>query len=372
MYIFDKEQKILKPLEHATFKSVGLRERQDLQEWIANTQGVFGEELLIIQKEFDGFQDTQERLDLLALDKQGNLVIIENKLDSSGRDVVWQALKYASYCSSLNNKNIVDIFNQYLKGNGIEKTAEDVLEEFFGDSDYENNLNNGNSQRIILVSGNFRREVTSTVLWLLNYGLRIQCFQASVYKFKDELIFNAEQIIPMKNAEDYVISMANKNLDELSTQEEMKNRHHKRYEFWTQFIREASNKTSIFANVSPSKDAWIPGSLGMSGVSINLVVTQKYARTEIFINRGSRDENKKAFDFLYNLKSVIEKDFGGPLVWERMDDKITARIKYQLDGVNAFDKEYWKKINDFLIDSVIRVERSFKRPVSELKLKLKS
>lgn len=39
-----------------------------------------GEELLIIQKEFDGFDDTRERLDLLALDKDGNLVIIENKL----------------------------------------------------------------------------------------------------------------------------------------------------------------------------------------------------------------------------------------------------------------------------------------------------
>lgn len=32
--------------------------------------------------------DTRECLDLLALDKDGNLVIIENKLDDSGRDVV--------------------------------------------------------------------------------------------------------------------------------------------------------------------------------------------------------------------------------------------------------------------------------------------
>jgi len=38
---------------------------------------------LIIQKEFDGFNDTRERLDLLALDKEGNIVIIENKLDDT-------------------------------------------------------------------------------------------------------------------------------------------------------------------------------------------------------------------------------------------------------------------------------------------------
>ena len=35
---------------------------------------VLGEELLIIQKEFDGFNDTKERLDLLALDSDGGLV----------------------------------------------------------------------------------------------------------------------------------------------------------------------------------------------------------------------------------------------------------------------------------------------------------
>ena len=41
----------------------------------------FGEELPIIQKEFDGFEDTRGRRDSLVLDKDGNLVIIEKKLD---------------------------------------------------------------------------------------------------------------------------------------------------------------------------------------------------------------------------------------------------------------------------------------------------
>ena len=67
-----------------------------------------------LPKEFDGFNDTNERLDLLALDKNGNLVIIENKLDDSGKNVVWQALKYAGYCSSLKKDEIKAIFQQYL------------------------------------------------------------------------------------------------------------------------------------------------------------------------------------------------------------------------------------------------------------------
>ncbi len=85
---------------------MGFGERSHLQEWLANNPEALGEEILIIQKEFDGFNDTNERLDLLGLDKQGNLVVIENKLDDTGRDVTWQVLKYASYCSTLKKEQI--------------------------------------------------------------------------------------------------------------------------------------------------------------------------------------------------------------------------------------------------------------------------
>ena len=101
-------------LEVKSFSSLGFTERHHLQEWLANEPDALGEELLIIQKEFDGFDDTRERLDLLALDKDGVLVIIENKLDDTGRDVVWQALKYASYCSNLSKPQLISIYQQYL------------------------------------------------------------------------------------------------------------------------------------------------------------------------------------------------------------------------------------------------------------------
>jgi len=100
MFLIDKNNNNIKKISEKTFSELGFRERENLQEWIAKDPSVLGEDMLIIQKEFDGFNDTRERLDLLALDKQGNLVIIENKLDDSGRDVTWQSLKYASYSAS--------------------------------------------------------------------------------------------------------------------------------------------------------------------------------------------------------------------------------------------------------------------------------
>jgi RecB family endonuclease NucS len=82
----DAQQNKIMRLRERTFTDLGFKERDHLHEWIAKEPSVLGEELLIIQKGFAGFSDTHERLDLLALDKQASLVIIENKLDDSGRE----------------------------------------------------------------------------------------------------------------------------------------------------------------------------------------------------------------------------------------------------------------------------------------------
>ncbi|MCL1803732.1 MAG: endonuclease NucS, partial [Eubacteriaceae bacterium] len=127
MFIIDSKNKRATPVAKKTFAELGFLERQDLQEWICGNPEILGEKLLIIQKEFAGFSDTNERLDLLALDTEGNLVIIENKLDDSGRDVVWQALKYVSYCALLKKSEICDIYQKHL---GSSSVASEKICEF--------------------------------------------------------------------------------------------------------------------------------------------------------------------------------------------------------------------------------------------------
>ena len=146
-------------------------------------------------------------------------------------------------------------------------------------------------------------------------------------------------------------------------------RHILRKEFWTQFIGEINKKNSMCSNISPSTDNWIAIALGMSGMSINLVISKKYARSEIYINRGDKDENKKIFDFFFNLKDQIEKDFGGELIWERMEDNVTSRIKYQKDGVDVSNKDDWDEMDKFLIDGAVRMSKAFKEPVRKLRQK---
>jgi hypothetical protein len=73
MFVLDKDANKIVKIQSKTFHDFGFKEREHLQEWIAGNPECLGEELLIMQKEFDGFSDTNERLDLLALDKSGTL-----------------------------------------------------------------------------------------------------------------------------------------------------------------------------------------------------------------------------------------------------------------------------------------------------------
>ncbi len=373
MYLIDKIANRISKIQAKTFSDLGFKERENLQEWIANNPDALGEEILIIQKEFDGFNDTNERLDLLALDKQGNIIVIENKLDDSGRDVTWQVLKYASYCSTLKKDQIKKIYQGFLDKQGKNENADENLKEFFGVDDLaELSLNSGQTQRIIMIAGNFRKEVTSTVLWLLNYKLRIQCFKATPYQLGDQLFLSIEQIIPMKGAEDYVISMADKAQEDISTQDELKSRHLLRLEFWKELLKEMNKQPNSFQNCSPSKDNWISAGSGISGVTFNFVISNYYARTEVYISRNSKEQNKFIFDELLSKKSEIEKTFGENLQWERLDNKKACRIKHEMNDVDYFNRDDWNKMIAFMIDSMQRLEKSFRDPLQKLKIKLRT
>lgn len=143
-------------------------------------------------------------------------------------------------------------------------------------------------------------------------------------------------------------------------------RHVVRKEFWTQFINEINKINSMCSNVSPTTENWIPIALGMGNVSINIVISRTFARSEIFINTGTKEKNKKIFDYFFTRKEKIEADFGSALIWERMDGNITSKIKVQLDGVDVSNKNDWGKMNEFLINSAIRMDKAFRGRISEI------
>lgn len=109
MFRINPENRASEAIAEVEFSRLGFQERRDIQEWVADNPGILGDDLLIIGKEFSGFDRTSERLDLLAVDWDGKLVIIELKRDDSGADAHWQAIKYASYFRHTTADSIIDM-----------------------------------------------------------------------------------------------------------------------------------------------------------------------------------------------------------------------------------------------------------------------
>ena len=376
MFTVNHQTNRISPVRTKKFSELGFTERKHLQEWLAHEPSALGEELLIIQKEFDGFDDTRERLDLLAMDKDGNLVIIENKLDDSGRDVVWQSLKYASYCASLTKAQIVEIYQQYLDRYEPVTGEIDLLNasasasaricEFLDAPDLDElKLNLGNSQRIMLVAANFRKEVTSTALWLLGQGISIACFKITPYSLGEQLLINIDQIIPTPEAKELMIGINAKEAEEKTTEVVLKNRHTVRREYWERAL-EAFQKSAcqLYNNISPSKDHWLSAGSGLSGCPYNLIFLQKELRVELWISRGVTEENKYLFDLLSQSKQDIEHTFGAELEWMRLDEKKSCRIQFSTKA-DGFNKDTWPQAVAWHLEQMTKLEKALKGPLQK-------
>jgi hypothetical protein len=212
LYRVHPESKILQSVREIDFSDFGFKERFDIQEWIESTPEVLGEELLIIAKEKSYFEGTRERPDLIALDKMGNVVVIELKRDDSGVNTEWQAIKYASYWSRFKVNDIIEVYADYLKRKGevSSESEEDVASqriiEFVNDDTLENiNV----KQRIILVSHRYAKEVISAVNWLIDsYRMDIKCIQLIPYYDSDKKAYymQSNEILPVIGVEGIIVS----------------------------------------------------------------------------------------------------------------------------------------------------------------------
>lgn len=75
----------LEPVDKTSLAAEKIRERQDLQRALRQRIDVLGDDLLVVAEEYAVFKDSRRRVDLLALDRAGTLVVIELKrTDTAG------------------------------------------------------------------------------------------------------------------------------------------------------------------------------------------------------------------------------------------------------------------------------------------------
>lgn len=209
LYAYDKEQGTLVRCAETDFKSLDVTERFHIEEWVKADPSVLGEDLMVITSEFSGFDKTNERLDVLAIDSSGTLVVIELKRDDSGKHVDLQALKYAAYCSPMTLDDIAAIHASYCGNQLTADEARQSIEGFIADDSFEEL---GDKPRVMLVSREFRPEVTASVKWLRDeFGVDITCIKWDVYELPNkQVVVETSTLIPQPEMLDFEMRVQRK------------------------------------------------------------------------------------------------------------------------------------------------------------------
>ena len=161
MAIYSFNDYELKKINLTTFNNEGILERQHLQAAIKRQIDVVSPNCLVISEEFAEWTGSQRRIDLLAIDKEANLVVIELKRTETGEHMELQSLRYAAMVSTLTFSRAVEIYQKYLSSIQSELNPEVSLLEFLGweepqEDDFALDV------RIVLVSSDFSKELTTS------------------------------------------------------------------------------------------------------------------------------------------------------------------------------------------------------------------
>ena len=207
----------LEEIPVSSFGQEGVLERTDLQRILRDQPQVLEEGLLIISEEFGNWQDSNRRIDLLGLDASGRLVVIELKRGDTGSHMDLQAMRYAAMVANMTYRQAVDACQAYLmkraseRGESVEEGAgENLIREQLGAADVEDQAISSEIPRIILVSENFSRELTTCVMWLNDSWLRgihqeIKCIRLQPHRIENEILVETSQIVPLPEATDYLV-----------------------------------------------------------------------------------------------------------------------------------------------------------------------
>ena len=152
-------------------------EPYDLEEWIASNPAILSSDILIIGRQTS---TKSGPLDFLAIDKSGNLIVVELKRDKLPREALAQAIDYTSDIASWSLDKISEECTKYTT-----KSLEAAITEAFPDVDIEN-LNINENQRILLVGFKIESSLERMVEWLSNrFGVNVNAILLHYVKTKN-------------------------------------------------------------------------------------------------------------------------------------------------------------------------------------------
>lgn len=146
----------LKPVE-TTLADNERKEKDHLEKWLKTNPKILGNDIQIIGEQV---RTKSGPLDYLGIDNNGNTVIIELKRDRLPREVIAQAIDYASDIANWEIDRLSDVCSRHTG-----KSLEDLITETFEDVELEELTINLN-QRLLLVGFGIEESLSRMIDWL--------------------------------------------------------------------------------------------------------------------------------------------------------------------------------------------------------------
>ncbi len=166
----------------ARLESSGLDLESRLEDILASDLDILNPGLLLIGRQVP--TSYGKFIDLLALDAQGNVVVIELKRDRTPREVVAQVLDYGSWVRSLTDEQLASIFEGFLakyhKGS-VGLSLDEAFCKRFGLKDMPEELNA--QHELVIVASELDPSTERIVTYLADqYGAQINAVFFRVFK----------------------------------------------------------------------------------------------------------------------------------------------------------------------------------------------
>ena len=120
-----------------------------------------------------------------------------------------QAIRYSAMISTLTFDKLVAIHQRYLDKNRIDQDASERILEFLEWSEPDEEQF-GQEVKIVLASADFSKELTTSVMWLNDFGLDICCVRMHPYSSDGQTLLDIQTVIPIPEAADYQVRIREK------------------------------------------------------------------------------------------------------------------------------------------------------------------
>jgi hypothetical protein len=193
----------------------------------------------------------------------------------------------------------------------VHHTARVLIEKFLGensDIDWMSKLNPKATQRIILVAGEFRKEVTNTALWLIEREIDVKCVKVSPYILNSQLLVDIQQIIPVPEASEYMVRLSRKDAEIKVIKERESSLGQLRIAYWTQLLEDFQNRNfDLFRNVNPVGAGWRSAGATIAQCNYNLIFAQKELRVELEFATSNIEKIKSSLISSMHVKQKLSK-----------------------------------------------------------------